>query len=444
VFSADDLRRSLVELTPAAARGYVLALSGGADSLALAAAAADLRTTGLGLPLRAVHVNHGLQPAAGEFSAVCERACATLGLPLKVLALAPAVAAGRSLEEWAREARYAALAADLQPGECLLTAHQREDQAETFLLQALRGAGLAGLAAMPARAEFGAGWHLRPLLGVARQALKDFVARRDLSAMEDAMNADPRFDRAYLRGAVWPALTRRWPGAAEVLARSAVHAAGALRELRAQAARDLTRARDGDALSLPALRHLSDARRREALRAFIETRGVRPPPRARLLEALRQMQEARADAAPLMRWEGRSLRRYRDRLYLTAAAPPSLSTASWSWRETPLFALGEGLGCLRLVARRGGLDAARLPDGLRLAPRRGAERLRIERGGRTRALRNLLQDAGVVPWLRDGLPLLYAGDVLIAVAQLWRAADWCVEADALGLAVEWRGGPSLF
>ena len=444
MFSADDLRASLAELTPAAARGYVVALSGGADSLALAAAAAALRASQVTLPLRAVHVNHGLQSAAENFSAVCERACAALGLPLQLLTLAPAATAGYSLEEWAREARYAALAANLQPDECLLTAHQREDQAETFLLQALRGAGLAGLAAMPARARFGAGWHLRPLLGVARQALKQYVAARGLDSVEDVMNADLRFDRAYLRDAVWPTLVRRWPGAAEVLVRSAAHVADGWGELRAEIARDLARARDGDALSLTELRHLSDARRREVLRAFIESRGVRAPPRARLLEALRQMQEARADAAPLVCWDGQALRRYRSRLYLTAARLPVLRATSWDWHESPGVELGEGLGRLRLVSRPGALDAARLAYPLRIDVRYGAETLRIERGGHARALRHLLQSAGVVPWWRDSLPLLYSGDALIAVADMWRAAEYCVTPEQDGLAPQWQHGPALY
>src|SRR5271165_733492 len=180
-FTAAKLLAVLQAHVPIGARGFVAALSGGADSSGLLAALAELRGEPRCLPLRAVHIDHGLQQAAASFRAVCESLCRRLEVPLSTIEVAVAAPAGVSIEAAARDARYAALGAQLRPGECLLTAHHSEDQAETLLLQALRGAGLKGLASMPICREFAAGWHLRPLLGVRRDDLRQFAAAKGIA-----------------------------------------------------------------------------------------------------------------------------------------------------------------------------------------------------------------------------------------------------------------------
>jgi tRNA(Ile)-lysidine synthase len=173
-----------------------------------------------------------------------------------VVTVTVAVPAGASIEAEARAARYGALAAQLRPGECLLSAHHGDDQAETFLLQALRGAGPKGLASMPARRALGPGWHLRPLLGVTRRDLEAFAAQHGIEPTLDPMNRDRRFDRAYMRHAVWPLLAERWPGAAAALARAARHSGEAQALLEQLADEDLATLHDGEALSVQFLRRL--------------------------------------------------------------------------------------------------------------------------------------------------------------------------------------------
>src|SRR5450631_31045 len=291
-FSAASWYAVLESSVPKGARGLVVALSGGADSAALLAALAALGAGFRGLPLRAVHIDHGLQAAAAEFREACRNLCGHLSIPLELIRVDVQCQAGQSLEAAARDARYAALAAQLQLQECLLTAHHRQDQAETLLLQALRGAGVKGLSAMPICRGFGAGWHVRPVLDVPRGELLQWGGHLEGFRSTDPMNEDLRFDRSYLRKAIWPLIETRWPGADIALSRSARHMAEAQELLDRAAAIDVPRLRDGDALSVQGLRVLPQSRRVNAVRVWLSEAGMEAPSTARLVEALRQVFDA--------------------------------------------------------------------------------------------------------------------------------------------------------
>src|SRR3984957_7197205 len=425
-FSAASLRAALDAHVPAGATGLVVALSGGADSASLLAAAASLGTSFRGLPLRAVHIDHGLQAAAAAFREACAALCASLSVPLAVISVDVPTPPGASLEASARDARYAALAADPRPRECLLTAHHREDQAETLLLQALRGAGLKGLSAMPACRSLGNGWHLRPVLDVPQSELLAFGAHEG-GGVGDPMNEDSRFDRGYLRRQVWPLIKTRWPGAGTALSRTARHVAEAQDLLERTGAMDVGRLRDGAALSGPGLGALGSQERINALRLWLRDAGVEPPSEARLTEALRQIFEAEADHLPAIEWGGYALRRYRKRVFLTQSHPPRLeATLRWSAAPGARLDLGPELGALRWVAQTGGIEAGRLPDTLTVRRRGGGETLKPGFQAKTRSVQHLCQSQGVLPWLRDALPMVWAADSLIAVADLWLDARWCV------------------
>lgn len=443
-FSAAWLGALLDVQTPRGATGFVVAVSGGADSAALLAAAAGLGGSVRGLKVRAVHIDHGLQSAAAALRDACAAACGALRIPLRVISVAIESGTGESLEAAARDARYAALGAELAPGECLLTAHHREDQAETLLLQALRGAGVPGLCAMPVCRALGAGWHLRPLLDVPRHELRAFGAQAGAACSSDPMNDDPRFERGYLRQRVWPPIESRWPGAGAALSRAAANLAEAQRLSDDAAAVAVGRLRDGDALSLPGLRALNAAERVSALRFWLREAGALPPSAARLTEALRQMLESQSDRLPAIVWGRWALRRYRQRIFLTPAAPPRLEEPRrWSPAAGSALALGPGLGELRWVPQRGGFDAARLPGALMVRRRKGGESLKPGAQARTQSVQHLCQSHGVLPWMRDALPLIFAGEALIAVADLWLDARWCAADGAPGLIAAWQHAPTI-
>jgi tRNA(Ile)-lysidine synthase len=439
--SAASLHAALSAHLPVECRGLIVALSGGADSSALLTALHAERFRQL--PLRAVHIDHGLQIEAAAFRAACEALCTRLEVPLRIIAVRVDVGAGASLEAAAREARYAALAAEVGPMECLLTAHHREDQAETVLLQALRGAGLKGMAAMPARRVFGQGWHVRPLLEMPQSELLELGASGADSAFIDPMNTDMRFDRSFLRQQLWPLVAARWPGAAAALSRSARHMAQA-QELMDQSAQPiLARLRDGEALSITGLRVLSAAQRMNAVRLWLSRAEVELPSTARLEEALRQVLNADQDHVPAIVWHRHALRRYRQRLFLTAAHPPHLQgPLSWTHSSAEL-PLGNSLGSLSMVPQAGGLDASRLPESLVVRRREGGETLRPAPLAKTQTVQHLCQSLGILPWMRDALPFVFAGEELLAVGDLWQETRYCAAPAEPGLRIAWCQPPII-
>jgi tRNA(Ile)-lysidine synthase len=406
-----------------------VAFSGGADSTALLAALAQLQR--LPLKVRALHVDHRLHPHSANWAAHCRRVARALDVPLQVRTANIARARGESLEAAARAARYQLLATALGEDEALVTAHHQDDQLETVLLQLLRGAGLAGIAAMPAVASFARGALVRPLLPWSRAELGAWVRSQGLDWIEDPGNSELRLDRNYLRTRVLPLIRERWPAAAATVTRAARHAAEAQRLLDALGAADAARASFGAMLSAKRLRTLSPERRRNALRFWITAAGHLAPPASRLEEIAGPLLQARADAQPLVRWEGTLLQRQADLLSLRAASGASgvLEEVTWPWRRRRTCPLPGPGGKLTLKRdARGPLDLDTLPATLTIRARRGGERLRPVRGGPRRVLKSLLQEARVPVAERAQLPLIFADSTLIAVAGLW--LDESVQASA--------------
>jgi tRNA(Ile)-lysidine synthase len=422
-----------------------VAVSGGADSAALTHALAALAGDQPRLRLRALHVDHGLQDAADELRAAAVAVAARCAVPLQILAVRVESIESNGVEAAARHARYAALAAELRDGEFLLTAHHREDQAETLLLQLLRGAGLKGAAAMPASAPLGRGRLLRPLLDVARADLLAYAAHHRLPWTDDPMNADPRYDRAYLRQAVWPRLVARWPAAARTLSRAAGHAADAQALLDDHAQEDVERLSRGDALDVAGLLALAQARRSAVLRRWLSSRGVRSPPAHRLALVERELLRARSTTGPRLAWDGIELRRFGAELHLVPALDELPRQAALS-ADAPV-----SLGTLgRLVLRRTsgvGLSAQRVATPLAVRPRSGGERLRLAVDGPRRALKDCLRESGVPPWVRERLPVLWDGERLVAVALpdgAWIDASAVATADEPSYAIDWLDAPPGF
>lgn len=360
--------------------------------------------------VRAVHVNHQLRPAARSWEQHCRGLCAALDISLRVRRVQVPQGQGRSLEAEARRVRYAALTQAMPQSELLLTAHHLDDQLETFLLQLLRGAGVAGLAAMGECTRLGDRWLLRPLLDEPRSELEAYARARDLVWVEDDSNVDERFDRNYLRQRVLPLLRERWPAAAAVVARSAAHLGEAQALLREQARGDLVRLAPQGPLELAALAEFSVARQRNILREWLRAAGLPVPDRVHLERIRCELPAARADAQPFVRWGSTEVRRFRGFLYARSASAAAVPEGEWHWQRARPYLLGPNRGVLRLRRDRNGeLDARRLPAVLTVTGRAAGEWLRPASGEPRRSVKELLRAAAVLPWERSHWPILRAG-----------------------------------
>lgn len=418
----------------------VVAYSGGLDSEVLLHALAGLRGS-FSTELLALHVDHGLQGEAAEWSELCQQRAAALDIDCEVLKVDVDTNSGKGTEAAAREARYGAFRAIVQHGDWLLSAHHKDDQAETLLLNLLRGSGPAGLAGIGEVQPFGPAWLVRPLLPFSRNDLRHYAEEHDLEWIDDPSNEDRRFDRNYLRHEVFPVLHARWPDASSRLRQSAVLAGEAALMLDQLADADLeTLGTRPDRLSVRGLRALGDERLRNVLRYAVRELGLPPIPAAALRSIVTDLLPAREDAQPHVYWDGAEARRYRDEVYLLLQ-PAVLGAVSPARFEAGVVELGPGLGRLRLEAGAGcGLSAPVVDAGLVIRAREGGEEIKPAGQLHTKKLKKLLQEEGIVPWMRDSLPLVYSGERLVAVANLWIADD---VASSPGTAIHWDDRPAL-
>lgn len=409
-----------------------LALSGGVDSVVLLHALLALRAHHP-FHLNAVHVHHGLSAHADAWADFCTDLCSAHALELTVHRVRIARDDAAGIEAAARRERQAIFAA--LDTNFLLTAHHLNDQAETLLLQLLRGAGpkgLAGMAAMQARR----GWratHWRPLLGVTRADLLDYARVHQLAWVEDESNQDPRYRRNALRQSVMPLLNAHFPGADATLARAAglqAEAAGLLDDL---ARLDAATAIAGERLDCACLDALSGPRARNLLRYFIEQRGHPQPNMRQLNEALQQLRDARQDARVCVSLGRDALWRYRGGAYLVPAAPAYAAPVRWQG-EAVLQVPAAGVAVSLETAEGAGLKRALLDAGeVTLGVRQGGERLRLHPGGPHRSLKNLLQEHAIPPWQRGHLPLLWCNGQLLWAAHIGLDADALAAPDETGV-----------
>lgn len=420
---------------------YVVAFSGGLDSTvllhALAASAAQHKAA-----ILAVHIDHDLQSGSDQWAEQCKRTAADFNVEFRQERVTVDVHGGKGQEAAARDARYAAFERLMLPGDWLLSAHHQDDQAETLLLNLFRGSGLAGLAGIASVRRFAPGWLARPLLPYSQDSLRSYADLHELAWIDDPSNDDRVFDRNFLRHEVMPIIESRWPGAAQRLYRSsriASEAAGLLDEL---GAIDLARLGGRcDRLQLDALKSLTAERQRNVLRFAVRKLGLALPSAAQLQRVLDEVVLARVDAEPILSWGDVEIRRFRNGLYIQRSMVGSSTPAAISLGENDYQELGAGLGALRLERDAAqGLDRRVLERGLELRFRQGGEKIRPLDQPHTKTLKNLLQEESIVPWMRDRIPLLYAGDELVAVADIWLAQG---AVSSPGVAVHWENRPPI-
>ena len=464
---------TLVAVLPAGS-SILLGLSGGMDSVVLLHILHQISPQRSWL-LSALHVHHGISPKADAWAAFCSDLCARLDVPLRVERVDITPLRHMGIEAAARELRHAALTA--QPVDYIALAHHQDDQAETLLLQLLRGAGVKGAAAMPlvklvaaptpfpskvtndlaavagqtsqmassfireggGESGIPSGFILRPLLDVSRAELVAYAKQHELAWVEDESNADDSYPRNFLRQRVMPLLMQRFPACSETLARSAQHFAEASELLDQLAQLDTQGAMQGDTLDVSCLRRLDTVRAKNLLRFFIASRGAPMPGSARLQEMLHQLCDARADAAPCVAFGAWEVRRYQGRVYVFPTLAHPDTTWQVQWNGESELALPQLGGTLHFESCAGqGLSLKKLEQGVVMVRlRQGAERMQPDARRPVRSLKNLLQEHEVPPWRRDSLPLLFCDDELAAVPGLGVACAYQATLHERGVQLRW-------
>ena len=407
------------------ARCVAVAYSGGRDSTALLHATLAVAAEH-GVRVLALHVHHGLSQHADAWLSHCAAQCrrwTRAGKPVDFVSqrLAGSPPAGASVEAWARQGRYAALRemAMAHGASVVLLAHHRRDQAETFLLQAMRGAGMAGLSGMPRSVtRDGVDW-LRPWLDRPREPIDAYIRRHRLTHIEDDSNTDQRFARNRMRAQVWPALTAAFPQAEASLSTAAQWAQQAQQALDELATLDLGSVSDDDGLSLARWRLLSSARQSNALRAWLKDRLGSSAPASLVARLLDELPQQRSTA----RWPlaGAELRLYRGVLRCTldsaASATEPPKEAGLCIARVGIYVLPGWAGALHVeaVAERG-VPLAWLAHAT-LQERVGGEQYQAGVGRPPRSLKKQFQQASLPAWERDG-PLVYSGGQLVFVPGL--------------------------
>lgn len=419
----------LIPLLPERVAGarVLVAYSGGLDSTVLLHALAQRNVPGL----VAVHVHHGLQEAADGWARDCAAFCKSLGVSMILCRAAIAGDDAAGPEGAAREARYALLRAEMQSGDLLVTAHHRDDQAETVLLRLLRGAGIHGLAAMRPLTVFAPGQLWRPLLDQPRSALRDYADQRRLHWIDDPHNEDPRYARSWMRRQVMPGLRTRFAQTDASLARAARLAAEAADLLDDRAAEDHLQAAQGAALSVSRLLTLSSARRHNLIRWWLHQQGFRAPFADHLDLIDEQLLRPGPGATPRHAWPGCELRRYRDQLHAMTPLPAAPKAGDWGlWSTDTQF---------RLPGDSGVLEASQPPPvPLRVRSAQPGEAFRADGAPHARTLRNRFQELGVAPWLRARIPVIEAADGALCMPGIGATREWRESLVAQGWQGFWR------
>lgn len=415
---------------------YTIAYSGGMDSHVLLHLFSQLRAR-LPIQLRAVYINHGLSPHADQWALHCKKICDTLKIDFLAQKIQAKSTIGESPEEIARERRYAAFSKLLAPNDFLVTAHHKDDQAETLLIQLFRGAGPKGLSAMPAKKTLGQGFQIRPLLDFTRDDFKAYAAQHRLLWIEDESNADLNFSRNFIRHKVLPVLKERWPSVSHTLTRVSLNCAEAQVLLDHQAEQDLQKAEGSKPglLSVKQTLNLDPLRQRQLLRYWLNGLGFEAPGFMQLHQIQRDILQARSDKMPFIVWNGVEIRRFRDDLY---AMPMLLShdasqILAWDF-SAPLTIASCVLKARKVLGQGLRADVSHVT----IRFRQGGEVCRLPGRICHHQLKKLFQEWQIPYWERNRMPLIYVGDELVAVVGFYMNEAFCAKTGELGYQFEWE------
>lgn len=410
---------------------FIISYSGGIDSHVLLHLLVTNRHYWPSKKIEAIYVNHNLNQNAQIWGKHCSKICQAMNIPYKEISITVQLY-GNSYEAAARQARYNALATQLGTNSALFSAHHSNDQAETVLLQLLRGVGPRGLAAMPKSAPLGRGLLLRPLLDISKNQILLYAQDNKLQWIEDDSNINQRFDRNYLRQSIIPLIANRWPAFNKTLTRSAKLCAEIATWLDQEAYVDLKINLNKlsknriDILSITQLNELSTIRCKNLIRYWLRCLGFPIPNKKQLQHVIQDILNANRSRQPCVRWPGVEIRRYRDMMY---AMQPNIHNRYqiFFWRPNfsndfcwwpPLVLPGIGLLEMRETYDLGLRKEILSNTILTVKFRSGGEKFHPTSRQHSQILKKLFQEAEIPPWERDRIPLIYQDHKLLAVVGL--------------------------
>lgn len=401
--------------------------SGGVDSHVLLHLCASIPA--LNDKITAVYVNHGLQTEADAWSKHCKKVAEHLGVYFIALNVDATAEIGESPEEAARNARFAVLKPLIGNDNALLLGQHRDDQMETMLLQLFRGAGLRGLSGIPECISFGQGLMLRPMLSFSQAEVRDYAKAQHLQWVEDPSNQQNTYDRNYLRNVIIPLLKQRWESCDKTVARSARHCAEAQIVVSAVADELFYPVfnKVNKTLCVSQLRAHKNPRQQLIIRHWFQNLGLKMPSLAFVERVQSEVIAAREDSDPILAGQGCFVRRYRDKLYcLKQSEPEPLVDLTWPTEQTtidfaPKRQLSYSLGSAGIPYER--WQKAKVI----IKFRSGGEKIRLPKRKENHTLKKLFQEAGIPPWQRDTIPLIYLNNKLAAVGDYWISADFYEE-----------------
>lgn len=410
---------------------YWIALSGGIDSVVLLHQLVSLRNN-YSLKLKAIHINHNLQDSSASWQDFCKNLCAKW--QVEFVSYDIQLKQKSNIEESARRARYEVFKKCLVAGDILLTAHHQDDQAETLLLQLLRGAGPKGLSGMPKEKRLGKGLHCRPLLTSTRDDIHTYAKQHKLIWIEDPSNSNVNFARNYLRSDVIPVMKSRWKSFSRILARVADNCRETeviIREV-ARADLALVRSHADNIISLTRLAMLSAARQRQVLRFWLRSLGYKVPNQKKLLQLQKDFLSAAPDRFPHTVIGNVELRRHRNLLYVLPCEQTNDEMQIYSWDLISPLQINNMILSAKPIKGRG-IKATSANVTVRF--RQGGEKCQIKGKTHTQKLKKIFQEKKIPQWERDRIPLIYVGDKLAAAVDYFIADEFAAGKEEMGVEI---------
>lgn len=394
-----------------------VAYSGGVDSHVLLHLLASSKNLPINC-LKAIHIDHSLHDGSAQWAMHCANVANTLGVDFQSIKVEVLDSHAMGLEAAARKVRYQAIAEKLSPKDIVLTAQHQEDQAESLLLQLLRGSGPKGLSAMAFLSSLGEGQMMRPFLNITQVEIMAYATEHKLEWIDDPSNINNQFNRNYLRHEVWPLIIKRWPSASRLLSRSAQHCADADNLLADLAKLDLAvvlSKRDENSLTIEGLLSLSAERCKNLLRYFIAFHQFSLPSTTMLQRIIDEVCLSAEDSLPMIQWPGIQIRRYRGEIFFLKPQKIVNTSQAFLCERPERLKLFEGCILTWLVVENMGISQAMFDDGLRVGFREGGEKIKLHGHQHHKSLKTLWQEWAIPPWERDRIPLLFHRNELIAV-----------------------------